>query len=159
VSDGLDDAFAGVDARIAALDAWPDDERTAEARALVASVLELHRLGLVAMLRAAGPELASRVAEDPRVAALLVLHDVHPTSFEERARGAVLRAQGAYPDLRLVSVEGARVVVEVGARGGSSSASLAIEKSLLEQLPDAQAIEVRVPPAGLVQLGRRSAAP
>lgn len=150
----LDAAFSDVDARIAAIEAWPEGAEKDEARALAGALLEIHRRGLARLLRAAGPEAAARIAADPGVASLLVLHGVHPSSFEERARAAVDRAQGAYPDLGIVAIAGARLVVEVGARGGASSASVAIERALLEQLPDAEAIEVRAPAPALVQIRR-----
>ncbi len=157
-SEALDRAYADVDARLAAIESWPDDERKTEARELARVLLELHRQGLAQLLRAAGPAAAAVLA-DPAVEALLVLHELHPASFDERARAAVERAQGAYPDLRLISVTGRVVLVGAGARGGSVSAVLGIERALLEQLPDADQIVVRPDEANLVQLRRKDPEP
>jgi hypothetical protein len=157
-SHALDRAFAEVDQLLAAIAAWPDDERKATARDLARVLLELHRQGLARLLRAAGPAAGAAVA-DPAIDALLVLHELHPASFDERARDAVDRARGAYPDLRLLSVTGRVVMVGAGARGGSVSAVLAIERALLEQLPDADRIVVRPDEVDLVQLRRREPAP
>lgn len=153
----FDQAFAELDTLLASVDRWPDDERKASARELARVLLELHRHGLAQLLRSLAPACA--VVDDPAVAALLVLHDLHPTSFEERARAAVERAQRAYPDLRLVAVESGRVVVGAGARGGATSATMAIERALLEALPDAVEVVVRGDDPGLVQLRRREPSP
>lgn len=156
-SHALDRAFADVDQLLAAIAAWPDDDRKATARELARVLLELHRQGLARLLRAAGPAADAAVA-DPAIEALLVLHELHPASFEERVAEAVERARGAYPDLRLLSVAGRVVVAGAGARGGSVSAVLAIERALLEQLPDAEKIVVRPDEVDLVQLRRREPA-
>jgi hypothetical protein len=155
----LDRAFAEVEAQIAAVEAWPDDDRKAAARELAAALLELHRLGLARLLRAVG-DRAESASEDPGVGALLVLHGLHPHERGARARAAVARLQGAFPDLEMVRLVDGAVVVRVGARGGGATTPSVVQAALLEAVPDLTSVEVEIAPAaGLTQLRRRSVEP
>jgi hypothetical protein len=154
----FDRAFADVEARIARVEAWPDDARKAEARELASALLEVHRQGIARLLRALGPSVDA-VVGDPGLASLLVLHGLHPHELGVRARAAVARLQGAFPDLELERFEAGNVVVRVGARGGAATAPEVVRQALLEAVPDAVSIEVRPVESGLIRLGRRGASP
>ena len=65
------------------------------AEELMSTVLQLYGSGLeriLAGILASGPEgarIASGLAEDPLVATLLLIHDLHPIPLEERVQGAL----------------------------------------------------------------------
>lgn len=130
-----------------------------EARELVRGVLALHKEGLerfLELVRKAGQEsLLRELASDPLVAGLLILHDLHPDSFEDRARSAVERVALTHPGLRLDSVTGSSVKVRLAETGvGASLIARIVESELAESLPDASRVEVVEEPA-LIQLRRK----
>src|SRR6476646_9006828 len=65
------------------------------AEELMSAVLQLYATGLERILgwmRASGPEgarIASALADDPLVATLLLIHDLHPIALEERVQRAL----------------------------------------------------------------------
>jgi len=92
----LEGSLRRVEALIAALDRIPDPAVREPARELLELVLELHTLGLarIAAIVAGslgGAPLLDRLAEDPQVRAILLLHGLHPREAEARIRAAIDR--------------------------------------------------------------------
>lgn len=120
-----DESLRRIEAMIAGLDSLPDPAGRQLARGLLEVVLDLHGLALArvaAEITSApdGPALLARMAEDPHVRAVLLLHGLHPEELAERVRQAVaaLNRELAGDGVRLggVSINGAtaRVMVRHG---------------------------------------------
>lgn len=140
---------------------------------VIGRVLRLYGAGLahaLAHARAAATpaELDERIAGDDLLASLLVLHDLHPLSLEERVRRAlvIVRAELGLADdeLVLVQVGGERIELRAaGPLGGGAMASRAAEGAIRRAIesiaPEAGAVAITGIPAApdpsLVQLRRR----
>jgi len=154
-----------VDALVRELEALPDEDARRSAGEAFRALLELNGEGLARLLELAGPEVTARLAADPEVGGLLLLHGLHPEPFEQRVQRAL---DGVRPYLGShgggVQVLDARDgVVHLRLEGtchgcGSSRVTLqnAIERAIVEGAPDVVAIEVEgvvdQAPAGFVPL-------
>lgn len=140
-----------MDSLVSELEALPDERARRSAVEAFRALLELHGESLARLLELAGPEVAARLAGDPVVGGLLLLHGLHPVPFEERVRRAL---DGVRPYLGShgggVRVLGLRDgVVRLRLEGScdgcpSSTATIryAIEQAVMEAAPDAAGIEV-----------------
>jgi Fe-S cluster biogenesis protein NfuA len=154
-----------VDALVRDLEAVPDEEARRTAAEAIRALLDLHRDALARLIDLAGPEARDRLAGDPAVGALLLLHDLHPVPFADRVQ---LALDGVRPYLGshgggVQVVEARDGVVRLRLEGTchgcpSSTATLehAIERAILEGAPDVTAIQVEgvveAAPAGFVPL-------
>lgn len=128
------------------------DDPTVPERAeeLVCLLMELYGTGFRRVLdligrEPAGSEIVGRLAQDPLVASLLVLHGLHPVPLEKRIAGAVESVRRPHlgngqVDLAGVDEEG---IVRLELSGGFDSCSsslagakLALEKAVLEACPE-----------------------
>jgi hypothetical protein len=146
----LEASLRRVEALIAALGRIPDPAVREPARELLELVLELHTLGLAritAMVAGAEPGGAApldRLAEDPQVRAILLLHGLHPQEAETRIRAALDRLRpdwamrGIGVRLREVAGGTARLFATAGANGSVDAAALRteIEAAIVEAAPD-----------------------
>ncbi len=118
---------------------------------LLEQMLELHGEGLARVLGAIDPEARERLAADPVVASMLLVHGLHPAPLEERVRKALasvrpyLASHGG--DVVLLGIEDgvAQLLLKGSCNGCASSAAtleLAIEKALDEEAPDLLGIDV-----------------
>ena len=134
------------------------DPRTqALADELVASVIDLYGSGLervVARLHADGEDglrIARELAQDPIVATLLLIHDLHPVPLRERVQQALeevrpyMESHGG--NVELLSLE--EGVARIRLQGSCSSCQastvtleLAIKRALDEAAPDLERLEV-----------------
>jgi Fe-S cluster biogenesis protein NfuA/nitrite reductase/ring-hydroxylating ferredoxin subunit len=124
---------------------------------LVSAVVQMYGAGLeriVDSLLAAGSEgerIASSLAEDPLVATLLLIHDLHPVPLEHRVQQALdsvrpyMESHGG--NVELLSLENG--VARIHLRGSCSDCSassvtleLAIKQALEEAAPDLEGLEV-----------------
>jgi Fe-S cluster biogenesis protein NfuA/nitrite reductase/ring-hydroxylating ferredoxin subunit len=139
----------------------------AQAEELVRLLVELYGAGLARVVELAreqqpgGPELLGRLAADPLVESLLVLHDLHPEPVEARVRKALdqvrpyLGSHAGGVELLGVDAEGVvRLRLEGSCHGCPSSTvtvKLAIERAVEEAAPEVTRIDVEgltaAPPA------------
>jgi Fe-S cluster biogenesis protein NfuA/nitrite reductase/ring-hydroxylating ferredoxin subunit len=123
----------------------------------VSAVVQMHGVGLeriLSLLFAAGDDgerIAMALAEDPLVATLLLIHDLHPVPLADRVQGALehvrpyMESHGG--DVELLSLEDgvARIRLEGSCSDCSASSvtlELAIKQALEEAAPDLEGLEV-----------------
>jgi Fe-S cluster biogenesis protein NfuA len=144
------------------------DPRAREgARELVQLLMEFYGAGLeriVQVATEAGHDaLLHRLADEPLVAALLLLHNLHPVDARTRVEGALsalgpqLAAHGAEVELTRLEDGVAHVRLQIGGHGcGSTAVALkdAIEQALAEAAPELAGIDIDVnePAAPLIQI-------
>lgn len=161
---------AEVGARIEALLAelrGASDEVAARAETLVSLLVRMYGDGLTRMVEGLDDDTTRRLATDPAVAALLVLHDLHPVGVEERIGEALDRVRpylgshaGGVEFLGVGDDGVARLRLQGSCDGCPSSAvtvQMAIEGAILEVAPEVVAVEVEgvvsEPAQTLVSLG------
>jgi hypothetical protein len=136
------------------------------AQELIAALMEMHAGGIERILEIAagageaGSELVQSLAGDELVGGLLVLHGLHPDSFETRVRRGlekarpILHSQGAH----LEAIEIGESTVRVRIVGSpSNDLEAAVRNALFETAPDAADVAIEgtstaVRPAGFVPL-------
>src|SRR3984885_3065836 len=124
---------------------------------LVSAVVQMYGAGLERILAAlfeAGPEgerIAASLSDDPLVATLLLIHDLHPVALEQRVQQALdsvrpyMESHGG--NVELLSLErGIRRIHLQGSCSDCSASSvtleLAIKQALEEAAPDLEGLEV-----------------
>jgi Fe-S cluster biogenesis protein NfuA/nitrite reductase/ring-hydroxylating ferredoxin subunit len=147
--------------RVQELQALLDDCEPSAARdlaeELMSTVLQLYGSGLERILDrilASGPEgarIASELVEDPLVATLLLIHDLHPIPLQERVQHA-LDSVRPYMDshggnVELLSMENGVARIRLQGSCSDCSASsvtleLAIKQALEDAAPDLEGLEV-----------------
>jgi Fe-S cluster biogenesis protein NfuA/nitrite reductase/ring-hydroxylating ferredoxin subunit len=156
-----------------------DDSRAATAGdELVRILVDLYGAGLARMMAVvgedeeAGARLLDRLADDPLVESLLLVHDLHPVDVDTRIQRAL---DGVRPYLgshaggvRYLGVDETGVVhlaLEGSCHGCPSSTvtvRLAIERAIQEAAPETAGVEVEgqveevLPGPALLQIGRRA---
>lgn len=127
------------------------------AEELVAALVQTYGVGLERILDALfaagedGERIAAGLTEDPLVATLLLIHDLHPVPLEDRVQGALdsvrpyMESHGG--NVELLSLENgvARINLQGSCSDCSASAvtlELAIKQALEESAPDLEALEV-----------------
>jgi hypothetical protein len=149
----LDSSLRRIDVLIEAIENVPHSSAREPARELIEIVLDLHGLALARIMAAIAVSedraLSSKLADDPQIKAMLLLHGLHPEEIETRVRRAIERIR---PHL---GVQGVRVeLTEVGPRAarifaaaeGDSAQRRAwrreIEQALMEAAPDLEEIVI-----------------
>ncbi|MFZ0380356.1 MAG: NifU family protein [Solirubrobacteraceae bacterium] len=127
------------------------------AEELVSAVVQMYGVGLeriIASLVEAGAEgerLAAGLADDPLVATLLLIHDLHPVPLDQRVRNALdsvrpyMESHGG--NVELLSLENGIARIHLKGSCSDCSASsvtleLAIKQALEEAAPDLEGLEV-----------------
>ncbi len=154
-----------VDSLVHELETLPDERARQSAVEAFRALLGLHGQVLERLLELAGPEVTDRLADDPAVGGLLLLHGLHPVPFERRVQRALdavrpyLGSHGGGVQVLGVRDGVVRLRLEGTCHGcPSSTATLryAIERAILEGAPDVMGIEVEGAaepvPAGFVPL-------
>jgi Fe-S cluster biogenesis protein NfuA/nitrite reductase/ring-hydroxylating ferredoxin subunit len=156
-SEGHDELLLRVQDLQAQLDVVGDPATREVAEELVSAVVQMYGAGLeriVGSLLGDGDEgerLAASLAEDELVAALLLIHDLHPVPLAERVQGALeqvrpyMESHGG--DVELLSLQDgvARISLQGSCSDCAASAvtlELAIKQALEEAAPDLEALEV-----------------
>lgn len=144
---------------IATLEALTDAQGRDCARQLVQEILDLHGAGLSRILaivadvdaNGAGKAMLDKLAFDDNVAALLLLHGLHPHDLAIRVRQAVdsvratLGVQGLTIELIQVAEEAVRLRLAGKWRGKNGSAARIksdIEAAIFVRAPEVAAIEI-----------------
>ncbi|WP_428489457.1 hypothetical protein [Rhodopila sp.] len=132
---------------ISALDALPDPAAREPAREVLQLMLDLHGLALtklVAGVAAAGDiDLVTRLAEDPHIGAMLLLHGAHPEDPDTRVRRALqqLRPRFEQHHARVVSVRLAHGSLRLLLSGaGASALRQEIEDAVVDAAPELEHI-------------------
>src|SRR6202035_3788317 len=151
LSEGHDELLLRVQELQAQLDTDGDPATRDVAQELVSAVVQMYGAGLeriVGLLPDGGEEgdrLAAALAEEQLVAALLLIHDLHPVPLRERVQGALeqvrpyMESHGG--DVELLSLEDgvARISLQGSCSDCAASAvtlELAIKQALEEAAPD-----------------------
>jgi Fe-S cluster biogenesis protein NfuA/nitrite reductase/ring-hydroxylating ferredoxin subunit len=123
----------------------------------MATVLQLYGTGLqriVDRVLASGPEgarIASQLADDPLVATLLLIHDLHPIPLEQRVQDALdsvrpyMDSHGGNVELLSLQDGVARIRLQGSCSDCSASSvtlELAIKQALEDAAPDLEGLEV-----------------
>ena len=183
----MDDGEAGerverVETLLEQVEALADPYAREKATEMVQAVLDLYGEGLARVMAHARNggvgALAEALAGDELVSHLLLVHDLHPVSVEDRVRGALeevrpyLESHGG--NVALVGVDGATVRLRMqGSCSGCPSSTvtlkLAIEEAVFKAAPEVEAVEAEgveepAPSPTLIQLpisdsGRQDKAP
>jgi Fe-S cluster biogenesis protein NfuA len=124
------------------------------ARDLTATLLSMHRDGLARVLELVARTdraLLDSFARDERVAALLLLHDLHPVGLEDRVIqalekvGSFVRSKGARVELREANDGTVRLSLSgEGPRCPSTARALrdAIDRAIVEAAPDVSRLTI-----------------
>ncbi|GAA2077792.1 NifU family protein [Actinomadura alba] len=165
-----------VEALLDELRGRPDPTTRATAEELVKALIELYGGGLERILQIVietdAAEVLHGLTTDDLVSGLLILHDLHPLTTDERVREALdevrprLGADQRGVELLGVTADGVvRLRMEGGRHGCPSSLRTvtdAIERAIAEAAPEISRVEVEVPAddtAPLLQIGRRPPEP
>ncbi|MDQ6777649.1 MAG: NifU family protein [Actinomycetota bacterium] len=141
----------------AQLDAASDPATREVAEELVSAVVQMYGSGLEKIFSAladhgeAGGAIAAGLAEDPDVASLLLIHDLHPVALETRVTEALekvrpyMESHGGNVELLSLEDGVARIRLEGSCsdcKASSATLELAIKQALEEAAPDLWGLEV-----------------
>ncbi|HWF26046.1 MAG TPA: NifU family protein [Solirubrobacteraceae bacterium] len=139
------------------LDAAGDSATREVAEELVSVVVQMYGAGLEKIFGAlaahgeAGEEIAAGLAEDPEVASLLLIHDLHPVPLETRVTEALekvrpyMESHGGNVELLSLEDGVARIRLQGSCsdcKASSATLELAIKQALEEAAPDLWGLEV-----------------
>lgn len=128
-----------------------DEKTRASAKELVHLLMELHGAGLERIMETVfasgdpGAAMIDRLAAEPLISSLLVLHGLHPDDFETRVKNAIeglrprLHKQDVEVELLEVSEATVRVLVKLSAHAcGSTTNTLrtSMEEAIYEAAPE-----------------------
>ena len=149
-----------VEALLAELGSQAGPQVAATAEELVSCLVELYGAGLAEIVRLigedtdAGPRLMAKLAADPLVESLLLLHDLHPLPVQDRVRRAI---EAVMPQLGPHAGEAVfagldeagvvRIRLELSAHGRQAHAGAvqaAIEQAVADAAPDAAGVSFDV---------------
>jgi Fe-S cluster biogenesis protein NfuA len=167
-----------VEELLAELGAQAGPQAAATAEELVASLVEFYGAGLAEIVQIisqdveAGKRLMTKLAADPLVESLLLLHDLHPLPIADRVRkaiNAVMPQLGAHAgQAEFAGLDEAGVVhirLELSDHGRQAHAGAvqeAIEQAVADAAPDAAGVSFELvtaaPELPLLQIGRSPAA-
>jgi Fe-S cluster biogenesis protein NfuA len=128
----------------------------ATAEELVSCLVELYGAGLAEIVQiigqdAAGRQLMAKLAADPLVESLLLLHDLHPLGVADRVRRAIGQVTPQLAgQVTFGGVDEAGVIhlrLERGGHGcqsSSAAAAAALEQAVAEAAPEASGVDVEV---------------
>jgi hypothetical protein len=132
---------------IAALDALPDPATREPAREVLQLVLDLHGLALTKLVAGVAAEggsaLLNRLAQDPHIGAMLLLHGAHPENAEARVRRALeqLKPRLEEHDARVISVRLVRGSLRLLLSGATAPAlRQEIEGAIIDAAPELEEI-------------------
>jgi Fe-S cluster biogenesis protein NfuA len=143
---------------IVSLDSYPDPAASEPARELVSLVLDLHGIGLAALMAIVAKAdrdgaILAQLVENEKVRAMLLLHGLHPDDLETRVRRAVerLRPHLGVHGLRLevAGIDKGTVRLSLWGDGGAVadgpllwSLPGEIEAAIVETAPDVEEVVI-----------------
>ncbi len=139
-----------MEALVERIESFPDPAIRETARDLVRELLDFHRAGLSRVMELADGS-RERLAADPKVAPLLLLHGLHPEPLGSRVEGALEKARPYLHShggsVEFLGIEEGRVRLRLqGSCSGCPSSGETLRGTLsaaiLEAAPDAAGIEV-----------------
>jgi Fe-S cluster biogenesis protein NfuA len=173
---GRDAQKAGerVEALLAELGSQAGPQVASTAEELVSCLVELYGAGLAEIVTiigedaADGPRLMAKLAADPLVESLLLLHDLHPLPVADRVRRAIEAVMPQLgPHAGQVEFDGVDEAGVIhlrlersghGCQSSSAPAAAAIEQAVAEAAPDAAGVDLEVvtaaPELPLLQITR-----
>jgi len=176
VRNGAEAAGERVEALLAGLRSAAGPEAAAAAEELVGCLVGLYGAGLGEIVRIigedqeAGPRLLARLAADPLVEGLLLVHDLHPVDAGTRIQQALQRARPylGSQTAEFLGVDDEGVVhVRLTAGGhacqsSAGAAAAAVTRAVAEAAPEMSSVDVETGPAPrqeppLLQITRRPA--
>ena len=166
-----------VEALLAELGSQAGPQVAATAEELVSCLVELYGAGLAEIVRivgsdAAGQSLMARLAADPLVSSLLLLHDLHPVPVGDRVQRAidqVMPELGSHAGTaEFAGLDEAGVVrirlelTDHGRQAHAGAVQEALERAVADAAPDASGVRFDLVAAAtelpLLQITRRPAA-
>jgi hypothetical protein len=146
MADGtLDAASLDIEADVKRLQAIADPVARATATELVASVLQLHAAALQRILEiidesAGNDTLLNKLDADPLVRSILLLHDLHPESTQERVVGALRDIAGKLKkrnaSVELVSLVEGNVTLRLMNNGATFGTEGLVEEAVRNAAPE-----------------------
>lgn len=110
-NDEWDALLADVNARVEAVEAWPDDAARHQVLALLNGVDAIHREALRRLVRLFKDGVLEQVVTDPAIRTLMELYDLLPAQPEQPEQPAQPAAQAeAKPAFRTIPIRAARTV-------------------------------------------------
>jgi Fe-S cluster biogenesis protein NfuA len=146
-----DPLVARVQELTARLDAVEDQDAREAAEALVAAILEMYGEGLERIVAEVDEATRGRLANDPVVASLLLIHDLYPVPLEERVLEGLdqvrpyMESHGGNVELLGISDGVARLRLQgtcSSCQASSVTLELAVRKALMDTAPDLVGMEV-----------------
>jgi Fe-S cluster biogenesis protein NfuA/nitrite reductase/ring-hydroxylating ferredoxin subunit len=156
-TEGPEELVSRVQELQARLESAPDPGTRELGEDLVSAVVQMYGAGLEQILAVvfaagdAGAEIGASLAQDPLVATLLLIHDLHPVPLADRVQGALdsvrpyMESHGG--NVELLALE--RGVARIRLQGSCSDCSassvtleLAIKQALEDAAPDLEGLEV-----------------
>lgn len=147
----LDVASLDIEAHVKRLEAIADPIARATSTELVASVLQLHGAALQRILEIVdettdGEALLNKLDADPLVRSILLLHDLHPDSTEERVIVALRELEGRLKkrdaSVDVISLEDGRLKLRLVNNGASFGTETIVEDAIRDAAPELGSIEI-----------------
>lgn len=142
--DEVEERLGYLDDLLARVEAMPEPHGQIAGDAL-SGLSEIYGEALARMLAAAGADLAERLASDPLVGHLMVLHGLHPSPPEQRVKEAIQEIEellGKPGSVQLTGVEAGIARVSVTASGcGSQGLSSSVRDIVLGAAPELVGVE------------------
>ncbi|MBI3854394.1 MAG: NifU family protein [Planctomycetes bacterium] len=138
-----------IEEMLGAIEAHPDPAARETTRELVRELLDFHREGLARILELS--EAGERLAGDPKIAPLLLLHGLHPDDLGVRVERALQKVRPYLAShggsVELLGIEEGRVRLRLqgscdGCPSSAETLKSSIEESILSAAPDVEGIEV-----------------
>lgn len=144
-------SISSMEGLIRKLENLADPEARTTAAELIRTVLDLHRRALGQIVKELnhiqfGPEFLDKIARDPLVSNVLLLHGLHPVRIQARVSAGLERIEpywkSAGYDLKMVEVGGANLQIQFQKLrgGGESTPALRslIENAILNAAPEVE---------------------
>jgi hypothetical protein len=144
----LEQSLARLEELTAAIKGIADEKGREAARELLALLLDLHgrafeRFGAIVEASPVRAALLEQIVEDRDIAAMLLLHGLHPQSVEERLRGVIAHMGAVWSEgglhVKLLSVGAGFAMVQLRRNGRAEPTKqlrLDIESALTDAAPD-----------------------